>query len=230
MEETNQPTELMIVPPLEALGVYREPDIVLQEAHKAADALMDVIRSKTRKPVKFGDELYLEYEDWLTLARFYSMTPVLVKTEPVELFGGKVTGFKATVEVLLIPTNQIIGRAEALCLDDERNWSNKPTFQRMSMAQTRAGSKALASVLRWVVVLAGYKGTPAEEMNGYAEKPEKDMFDDCKTLNELMDEYAVAQANAKAKGDRELWHKVVWAKNKQKAKLEKIKAGEECPF
>src|SRR3990167_510149 len=32
------------------------------------------------------------------------------------------------------------------------------------MAQTRAGAKALRNRLSWVVVLAGYKSTPAEEM------------------------------------------------------------------
>jgi len=35
-----------------------------------------------------------------------------------------------------------------------------------SMAQTRAMSKALANKFKWVVVLAGYATTPAEEMNG----------------------------------------------------------------
>lgn len=39
-----------------------------------------------------------------------------------------------------------------------------PTFQLASMAQTRANSKALRNVLAWVVVLAGYRPTPAEEM------------------------------------------------------------------
>lgn len=41
-----------------------------------------------------------------------------------------------------------------------------PEFQLRSMAQTRAGSKALRNVLAWVAVLAGYKPTPAEEMDG----------------------------------------------------------------
>src|SRR3990167_4301795 len=41
------------------------------------------------------------------------------------------------------------------------------------MAQTRAGSKALSNVLRWVVVLAGYKGTPAEEMTGSEPRTER---------------------------------------------------------
>lgn len=41
-----------------------------------------------------------------------------------------------------------------------------PLFQLRSMAQTRACAKVLRQVLAWVVVLAGYKATPAEEMTG----------------------------------------------------------------
>lgn len=39
-----------------------------------------------------------------------------------------------------------------------------PLAQLRSMAQTRAAAKALRNVLAWVVVLAGYKSTPAEEL------------------------------------------------------------------
>ena len=39
-----------------------------------------------------------------------------------------------------------------------------PLFQLRSMAQTRACAKALSNLFKWVVVLAGYKPTPAEEM------------------------------------------------------------------
>ncbi|MCJ7663060.1 MAG: hypothetical protein MUO24_02330 [Desulfobacterales bacterium] len=41
-----------------------------------------------------------------------------------------------------------------------------PFFQLRSMAQTRACAKALRNVFAWVVVLAGYRDTPAEEMTG----------------------------------------------------------------
>jgi hypothetical protein len=64
--------------------------------------------------------------------------------------------------------------------DDERKRykSNKvkvgdepvPLYQLMSMAQTRACAKVLRNVVSWVVVLAGYKGTPAEEIDSSMEK------------------------------------------------------------
>lgn len=42
-----------------------------------------------------------------------------------------------------------------------------PLFQLRSMAQTRASSKVYRQVLAFVPVMAGYKPTPAEELEGY---------------------------------------------------------------
>ena len=47
-----------------------------------------------------------------------------------------------------------------------------PLFQLRSMAQTRACAKALSNLFKWVVVLAGYKPTPAEEMTETVEESE----------------------------------------------------------
>lgn len=156
---------LAIVPPPEALTVSRPPDVVLEEARKAAAALADVL-SKKRKPVLFNGEQYLEFEDWQTLGRFYGVTAKVRATKHVA-FGEEewaVRGFEATADAVLVSTGQVISSAEAMCLSDEPNWFRKPMFQLRSMAQTRACAKALRNVLAWVVVLAGYKPTPAEEM------------------------------------------------------------------
>src|SRR5262249_527648 len=45
-----------------------------------------------------------------------------------------------------------------------------PMFQLASMAQTRANAKVLRNVLSWVAVLAGYKPTPAEEIEDLTTK------------------------------------------------------------
>jgi len=143
------------------LAIYREPCEVLAEAKKAADALIGVL-SKKKNPVKFGGEQYLEFEDWQTLGKFYGLAVKIANTEPVNLEG--VIGFLARAEVVHIATSRVISAAEAMCLNDERNWRGKPLFQLRSMAQTRAGAKAFRNVLAWVVVLAGYKPTPSEEL------------------------------------------------------------------
>lgn len=185
------------------LSQYREPEQVLAEAQKAAAALTKVISMK-KDPVKFNGEIYLEREDWGTVARFYNCTAKTVKTEFVQY--GDVQGFEAVAVVVDVRTGAEIGRAESMCLNDEDNWGEvpvydwvddldangkkqwvpakdgkkgyykghreqkgtkpKPLFQLRSMAQTRAEAKALRGVFSWVVVLAGYKPTPAEEMTG----------------------------------------------------------------
>jgi hypothetical protein len=52
-----------------------------------------------------------------------------------------------------------------------------PAFQLMSMAQTRALSKVHSAALRWIVVLAGFSPTPAEEtepVNGQSAPSDED--------------------------------------------------------
>ena len=142
------------------LTMSRAPEVVLAEARKAATALGDVLKNK-KKPVTMNGEQYLEFEDWQTVGRFYGVTAKVASTEYVEFNG--VVGFQARA-VAIRPDGMEVSAAEAMCLSDEPNWNKKPMFQLRSMAQTRACAKALRNVLAWVVVLAGYKGTPAEEI------------------------------------------------------------------
>lgn len=161
-------------PKLDNLALNRAPDLVLDEAKKAAVALTKVIDAKPKKVVLNG-KTYLQFEDWQILGRFYGVTAVVQSTKYVEFGEGddKVKGFESQAQALLVNTNQVISAAEAMCLDDEKNWIGKPLFQLKSMAQTRACAKALRNVLAWVVVLAGYAPTPAEEMTGEEENTVK---------------------------------------------------------
>jgi hypothetical protein len=144
------------------MAIAREPEVVLAEAKKAAQSLQNVV-SKKHKPVIFNGEQYLEFEDWQTVGRFYGVTAKVILTEFVDF--GAASGFLARA-VAIRSDGMEISAAEAMCLNDEPNWSRKPLFQLRSMSQTRACAKALRNVLAWVVVLAGYKPTPAEEMTG----------------------------------------------------------------
>jgi len=159
--------EALVHQPSVSLSLAGAPDEVLTEAQRAAKALTGVIEAKPKK-VTFNGKTYLQFEDWQTLGRFYGVTAVVKSTKHVEFGDGddKVSGFEAVAEALLVSGNQVISSAEAMCLNDEPNWNRKPLFQLKSMAQTRACAKALRNVLAWVVVLAGYAPTPAEEMDG----------------------------------------------------------------
>ena len=176
---TEEDTRLAVMPPPAQMVIARPPDIVLEEARLAAKALTDVIEKKPKKVV-FNGNTYLEFEDWQTLAKFYGATVKVTETKFVEF--GEVKGFEAKAVVINVATGMEISGAEAMCLNDEPNWKKKPLFQLKSMAQTRASAKALRNVFAWVVVLAGYKPTPAEEMDGV--KPNKAQADVLRTKAE----------------------------------------------
>jgi hypothetical protein len=143
------------------LAVQRDPEVVLQEAQKAAQALKNVIATK-KNPVRFNGEQFLEYEDWQTIGKFYGLMATTGEAMYHEIDGVK--GAKATSKIIEIKTGNVVGGADGWCMRDEPNWRIKPWYQLASMAQTRSASKAFSNLLRFVPILAGYKGTPAEEL------------------------------------------------------------------
>jgi len=143
------------------LSIARAPQIVLDEAREAARALKGVIDAKKRKVIISG-KTYLEFEDWQTVGRFYGIAPQIISTKPMEF--GDVHGWEAIAHAVHVQTGRVVASAESMCMSDEPRWGTRPMFQLRSMAQTRAAAKALRNALAWVVVLAGYAPTPAEEM------------------------------------------------------------------
>jgi len=59
---------------------------------------------------------------------------------------------------------RIIATAESMCSSKENNWRGRDEYAIKSMAQTRATAKACRLAFSWIMVLAGYEPTPAEEM------------------------------------------------------------------
>lgn len=141
----------------------QDPEQVLEFAHKAAKALTDVIATKPKKVMIRGEQ-YLTFEDFQILGRFYGVTAGIewckAATDERKAFGYE-------ARAIAYHAGHIISAAEASCFRTESSWFDKPSFQLKSMAQTRAAAKALRNVLAWVVVLAGYKPCPAEEMIDY---------------------------------------------------------------
>jgi len=165
---TDASEALAVLPPdAPDLHVSRAPADVLAEARNAARALADVLDAKPHKVILNG-EVYLEFEDWQTLGRFYGITAKIVETRYVEF--AHLRGFDARA-VAIRSDGAEISAAEASCMTDEPHWRSRPLFQLRSMAQTRACAKVLRNVLAWVVVLAGYKATPAEELVDQAPGP-----------------------------------------------------------
>lgn len=146
----------------EVVNYAPTPEDLLVAASEAAKALERVIKLNERPPIMFNGKRYLEFHHWQTIGKFYHVTARTFDAQVVEI--GGVAGFKAKAEAVDEKTGQVVGSAEAYCLRDEPNWKTKPTFQLASMAQTRAASKALSNKFRFVAIVAGYEGTPSEEM------------------------------------------------------------------
>ncbi len=152
----------------QAIGLLaQKPSEALAQAGEAAQALKAVIAMKP-KPVIINGQQYLELEDWQTIARFYGLAARVTGSSLVHI--ESVMGWEATADVVHVATGKVISSGVGMCLNDEDRWGDRPLFQLRSMAQTRACGKAFRSCLAWVVVMAGYRPTPAEEMTG-AEQP-----------------------------------------------------------
>lgn len=150
------------------LVVKDTPTDVVEFAQEAAKKLMDIVNAEgLAKVFKRGAKPHIFYEGWATVARFYNCTIAGEEAEPVGDMNAKhqFPMFKAKANILDVD-GRIIGSATAYCGRDESNWRTRDNYAIASMAQTRAGSKAARMVFSWVVVLAGYSATPAEEMDG----------------------------------------------------------------
>lgn len=159
----------------------RNPETLIKEASLCAEALMRVVK-KNGWAINFGGKKdHLWFEAWAFLATMYRVTPRIVPgmTKLMEI--GGVVGYEAEAEAFHVPSQTIISTGNAMCLNDEENWGLRPKyegrgpdrkkigdvavplFQLRSMAETRAMSKALKGPFSWVVAMAGFAPSTAEE-------------------------------------------------------------------
>src|SRR6185369_9979458 len=82
----------------------------------------------------------------------------------------------ATVELIRLSDGMVIGRGSALCgSKGDRPWDSRPEPARRSMAVTRATSRAFRQQYSWIMALAGYEPTPADEMPAQSDSPGVDL-------------------------------------------------------
>ena len=132
------------------------PNERVTQATEIANALAPVIAQKKLYATISGRR-FVTYEGWTTLGALVGVFPVLAWTRPIE------GGWEARVEARTY-AGAVIGAAEAQCTRSESSWKTRDDYALRSMAQTRAGSKALRMPLGFIMALAGYEATPAEEM------------------------------------------------------------------
>lgn len=149
--------ELVPVPrgPVTLFGVD-DPDLIVEHAANVARSLAKVIRDQKLYVSIRGND-HVRVEGWTLLGSMLGVFPVLAWTRKLD------DGWEACVEAKTM-AGVVVGAAEAECLRSETRWRDADDYAIRSMAQTRATSKALRQPLGFVITLAGFQTTPAEEV------------------------------------------------------------------
>jgi hypothetical protein len=154
-----------------------DPAEVLLRATSVANALAEVLR--TQKDAEGKPKListisgreHVRVEGWTLCGSMLGVFAIPIWTRKLT----DPDGWESRVEARTL-SGALVGAAEAQCLRTENQWSYEPTgrggrklearddYALRSMAQTRATSKALRLPLGFIVTLAGFDATPAEEM------------------------------------------------------------------
>ena len=134
-----------------------DPSDIIKIATEKAEVLARVIRSRKLASIISGRE-YVRLEGWTLLGTMLGVFPICVWSRQIE------NGWEARAEARTLD-GKLVGAAEAQCARDENTWKSRSDYALRSMAQTRASSKALRLPLGFVMALAGYDPTPAEEID-----------------------------------------------------------------
>lgn len=148
-------------------------------ATNVANTLAPLVREQglTVKGLNKGNKEaeYVTVEGWEVLGTFLGIVPVTTIIEELKNDKDRVVGYKARATLYqnpIIENDEIVGgtviaRAEATA---DRSGFQKDLFAIASMAQTRALGKAYRMGLSWIMKMAGFEGTFAEDMPKYRGK------------------------------------------------------------
>lgn len=87
---------------------------------------------------------------------------VVERTETAE-----VDGYSWECRVEVFKDGALIASGDGMCSRTEQTWRDRDDFALRGMAQTRGTSRAIAGAAKWIVALAGYATTPAEEYGAH---------------------------------------------------------------
>jgi len=119
-----------------------------------------VVKNKLYTNIKGKN--YAHVEGWQFAGGLMGLRPRVVAVH--DLSTDKELKWKADVELILMKDDKVVANGFALCSSKEANKKNFDEYAVLSMAQTRAIGKAYRNLVGWVMKLAGYEGTPSEEM------------------------------------------------------------------
>ncbi|CAK0776815.1 hypothetical protein CCP3SC15_550022 [Gammaproteobacteria bacterium] len=163
---TIKPLPVTVTPSPVALGILQAETAgsLVAGAVNMATELAAVISSQKLEKMIRGRK-HVKVEGWTTLGVMLGCVVREVSTTEKDGI------YTSVVELIRMSDGACLGRASAECgANDEMDsngkpiWSARPRYARRSMAQTRAAGKACRLAFSWIMTLAGYDPTPAEEM------------------------------------------------------------------
>ncbi len=147
------------------------PQLILEESKVIANALADLIEEKKLYTTIQGKN-HVHVEGWTTLGALLKVFPILDWSHRLPRDDDEIIYESRVIAQTL--QGEVVGVGEAICSDKEvlrrrdgssfKRWTDEHAVKSMSI--TRATSKALRIPLGWIMTLAGYSGTPFEEMPG----------------------------------------------------------------
>lgn len=142
---------------------------ILSLASGIAAQLMPIVEAN-KLYISVSGRKYLLCEGWTALLSLMGIVPICEHVKALPTVEAP-TYWEATVKLIRVSDQAMVGMASAICSKDEPQWKNRLDFQCRSMAITRAVSKAARLSFSWIIQLdlftkKGYAPTPAEEMVG----------------------------------------------------------------
>lgn len=133
------------------------PQQMVNQVSGMANILSDIIE-KQKMYILFNGKKYVTVDGWCTLGTMLGILPAERDVHETE------NGFYAKVDLVNKNTGVVVGSASAICGRDEKSWKDRPAYAVRSMAVTRATGKSYRLAFSWIMNMAGYMSTPAEEM------------------------------------------------------------------
>jgi hypothetical protein len=121
-----------------------------------------IIENKLFTPI--AGKNYAHVEGWQFAGGLLGLYPKVVKVE--NLSNENEIKWLAEVEIINSKTKEVISKGFGLSSSKEPKRRGQDEYSVLSMAQTRAIGKAYRNILGWIMKLAGYEPTPAEEAEG----------------------------------------------------------------
>lgn len=168
--------------------------LTMSKAKKVSKELIGFVDTN-RLSVNIAGKNYLMTEAWQFVGETQlGLTAVVIGCDQVAPTDDGMKELKYKAEVIIQNSQgTIISRGFAYCSNFENKKKKFEEYAIASMAQTRAIGKAYRNILGWIVKLAGYEGTPSEEIN--SEQMESDLAKKKQEVLKALNDHDIIQGN-----------------------------------